>query len=197
MILYSAKEYFNFLIGSLILFAAIYLSPFGVYFDDYTLLLLSIMIVIIVSNPIRNKIVSSLRCDSRCLNSRPFFLSVVTMFFLYLVSDYAGGGDLFTYGVASFIRGTVFSPIVEEVFFRVIFLGYLMSFLKKPIFSYFLISIVFAFFHDSEMFVYTFFFSFILCFVRVCCKSVLPCVVIHSLHNASIFLIDGVFDNRL
>jgi membrane protease YdiL (CAAX protease family) len=197
MILYSAKEFFYVLFGSLILFLAIYLSPLAWYFDLHTFFLMSILSVVAMSRVIRSKVYSSFKCDLKYLNSWPFFLCIIIMFVLYLISDDAGKDNLFTYGVTSFLRATVLSPMVEEIFFRVIFLGYLIAVSKSPIFSFFLVSIFFSLFHNLDMFIYTFILSFVLCFVRFYYKSVLPCVIIHSLHNAAILLIDGVFDNSL
>ncbi len=183
MIIFYLKDVLIASIGSMILFAMLTSFNLSKYTSDHTLLLFSFVFVVLSSGSVRRKICLSLKINMNDVNYKGILLCGFLFIILFLVSDSRDGASSYSYSFGLFLRAVLLSPLCEEVFFRAIIFGYLISKTSNLIFSSIITSISFSYMHDFEVAYYTFFISFLLCLIRHYSMSILLCVIFHSLHN--------------
>lgn len=191
MTLYSFRDVIFIYIGGGALFLIFSIFPFSEYIDDYTIIIISTLCIIFSIESIRVKSINSMKINFRDINFKILTILLTITISIFIITSWLRESDNFPYTHWDFFRAVFISPFFEELMFRVVLLGFFVGLLKNFWFSAFIVSTAFAFAHDSDIFLYSFLMSLIFCLISLSAKSVLPCIVLHALHNFAIFFFDG------
>ena len=114
-------------------------------------------------------------------------------FFSKEIESLENTGEHLFFGIAGFLYGCIFCPVLEEIGFRSILLGGLLKSRCRPWLAILITAVIFALFHGVGMhFLVSFVFAIITGWLYWRTGSIILCMIIHIINNSLSFIeLDG------